>query len=258
METTIYKKHLYLNKAITFAISSEIIEYDISSAGFSLIKQYGLLPQSKIDMLSKLSKHERHIKIGKMQRKDKALSQQLNECFVEARRLFFSHNDLDESNVLSIKKDAIFTINKRCDNCDFGEIHFSEKNVYSSYAFFADCEFYYNNMTGELDIKNIDDAILEKHKDHMIVFIKTMFRHMETSSKETTLRYLRRFIDKYKARELELEYYREFTRISDYNVINRDEGDNIRYDNYWIDEIDNLDISYNYGNIIVPFLRATI
>ena len=258
MESKLYKKHLYLNKNIDFIIATEITEYDMKDGGYSLCKEYKLLPQKLLDELGELPKKERHIKIGKLQRKDKELSKMLNECFSEARRLFFSHNDLEDSDILSIKKDAIFVIGKTCSNCDFGKIHFRGKNVYSSYAYLADCEFYYNSMIDTIDIKNINDDVLKKHEKYMTSFIKKMFKHLETSSQEVTLRYLKRFIDNYKNFNQPLGYYREYTKDSVYNVLNREDDDTFIYDNYWDDKIEDLDISFNYNNIIIPFLRQTL
>lgn len=256
MDSQLYKKHSYLNKNVRFLVSTEITEYDISQAGYSLCKQYNLLPKSKMDTLESLSKKARHIKIGKYQRSDKTFSKQLTECFIEARRLFFSHNELIDDDILSIKKDAIFVIGKKCRYEDFGEIHFRPKNEYSSYGNFSDCEFYYNILLDKIDIKGISDELLEKHEEYMVYFIKKMFKHLEVDPKEVTLRYLRRFIDNYKNGNLPVGYYREFNKQSVFNVL--DEDDTLIYDNYWQDKIDELDISYNFHNVIVPFLRETI
>ena len=65
----LYEKHNYLNKDIEYLISREIIEYDIKSAGFNLIKQYKLLDDAKILHLESLSKKQRQITIGLYQKK---------------------------------------------------------------------------------------------------------------------------------------------------------------------------------------------
>ena len=99
---------------------------------------------------------------------------------------------------------------------------------------------------------------MKKHEKYMTSFIKKMFKHLETSSQEVTLRYLKRFIDNYKNFNQPLGYYREYTKDSVYNVLNREDDDTFIYDNYWDDKIEDLDISFNYNNIIIPFLRQTL
>ena len=113
-------------------------------------------------------------------------------------------------------------------------------------------------MIDTIDIKNINDDVLKKHEKYMTSFIKKMFKHLETSSQEVTLRYLKRFIDNYKNFNQPLGYYREYTKDSVYNVLNREDDDTFIYDNYWDDKIEDLDISFNYNNIIIPFLRQTL
>ena len=68
--------------------------------------------------------------------------------------------------------------------------------------------------------------------------------------------YLHDFIEYYKKRELDLEYYREFTTDSSFKV---NIGDNILYLSN-IDEtmIQNVDISYNFYNIILQALKVII
>ena len=61
--------------------------------------------------------------------------------------------------ILSIKNDAVFIINKKLINIEFGLIKFVEKNIYTSFYKINGIEYYYyySNFTKEeyLDIKGI-------------------------------------------------------------------------------------------------------
>lgn len=50
----------------------------------------------------------------------------LNDKFVEVRKWFFENNDIQDDDILSIKKDAIITT-KRCLATEFDNIRFVER-----------------------------------------------------------------------------------------------------------------------------------
>ena len=52
MVSELYKRTMYLNKNIEFIFGKEIIEYDIKSAGFNIIKKFKFLPEDKARGLS--------------------------------------------------------------------------------------------------------------------------------------------------------------------------------------------------------------
>lgn len=252
MSSDLYKRHGYLNKNIKFMFSSQIIEYDIASAGYSIVTEYNLLSKKDLKMLDSKTKTERKIILGLMQKNDKRLVKQMNECFVDARYRFFKANNIQDEEILSIKKDAIFCL-RPCTYTKFNNIEFKEKNIYSSYMYINNYELYYN--FNKLDIKGISDELLEYHNEYLISYIKTCFRNFEISSKETQLRVMKRFIDKYKRRELDVGYYREFNMFSKFREMNNDD---YLFNQYWEDKVFDLDISYNYINIVIPILNIAI
>ena len=247
MVTDLWKRDLYINNNIPFLFNKEIIEYDMKDAGFSLTKEFNLLTPELISKLNKYGKDKRKIELGKLQRDDSNYRDLLKEAFKSARKIFFELNDLDSLNIISIKKDAIFTT-KKCNETQIGEyIFFRPKNVYSSYIQIAkNMEFYYNENT--LDIKGLNEESIKLHEDYMISFIKKYFKMMETNDKDTVLKFVRNFIDKYKRKELEVGYYRLFNPRSNFELLNSDE---FEFMDYWEEDKDDLDISYNYMNILV-------
>lgn len=245
----VYLKHLFTNKNIKYLFCKEIIEYDMSSAGFNLSKEYKLLDNNVLTKLENMTKKERQYQLGWYQRKDKVFAKALTEAFVDMRRRFFEANNIQDEDILSIKKDAIFCT-RSCEVTKFNNVEFKEKNIYTSYMLLADCELYYNHM--KIDVKGIDDEVLLKHNDYMMKYIAMCFKHFETSSKETQLRFMRRFIDKYKSLDLELGYYRQFDRESLFI------SDDMMFDDYWEFKKDELDISYNFFKILVPLVHMAI
>jgi hypothetical protein len=107
----LYERSNWINPAYEYLFGKKIVEYDIQSAGFSLIKEYGLLDEKTIHDLDKVeSKKELVVKVGLIQKNNKEFAKKLSDAFKDARKRFFEANTLNEKNILSIKKDAFFTI----------------------------------------------------------------------------------------------------------------------------------------------------
>lgn len=250
---SIYKKDLFINENIPYIFNREITEYDMSDAGFSLIKQFKLLSDKEIKHLEKIGKQQRKVEIGLIQRENDTLKENLKVAFQEARRIFIEENKLDNNDIISIKKDAIITT-KVCYTNKIGDyINFRPKHNYTSFILLNKrLELYYSPY--EFDVKGISDELLNYHEDYMIKFLKTFFRYMENDSSSNTLEFLRRFIDKYKRRELELGYYRNFNQNSDFRVLN----DDTTYMEYWEEDINDIDITYNFYNILLKLIKIPL
>lgn len=251
-------KDRYLNKDIKFLINSTIIEYDMKDAGLSLIQKYKLLKKSEIKELLRLNsvsipnepkrgKYLANVKIGKMQKTNDKLKEGLKLGFALARDSFITSNNLDESCILSIKKDAFF-LTKVVKIEELDEfITFRKKNVYTGYLLIENIEIFYKD--GILDIKNIGDDTIKKHKDYFLSFLIKFFKKCESSSKEEVLRFLRIFIDKYKRLELDCEYYIEFKARGTYVY-----KDGVTTDIDFRQNKELYDISYNY-NILISLVQ---
>lgn len=240
---TFAQKDSWTNATIPFLFNRQIIEYDMKRAGLSLIKEYQLLPKETIKKIeSYRSKHEQDVIIGRMERTNKELVKAKKEAFTAAREQFYRLNDLEETDILDVRKDAIF-VTRNCPHNKFGEyIEFRPKNVYSSFLRVGKrkIELFYC-APDIIDVKGIKDEIVPLHKDGMLTFFTIFIRKMETGNTIDAIRYLRRMIDHYKNLELPLDYYREFDQGSSYRSIR-----NETVEEWWDDRVSELDISYNY------------
>lgn len=251
MTNKLYEHDLYINNNIEYLFNREIFEYDMKDAGYSLTREYKLLPKKTLDKLDKMKKQYRKVQIGKIQRVDESYKNLLKESFKNARKLFFIANELEEDDVISIKKDAIFTT-KRCTITKVGKfIDFRLKHTYTSYIQLPQrLEIYYN---GDVDIKGISEECLKLHKDYMVKFIKSYCHKMETKTTEQVLEYVSKFITDYKMKKLDVHYYRTFDHRSSF-ISNDGEIVFKEYDN---SNKENLDISYNF-KILLNFIKILL
>src|SRR5699024_841373 len=115
---------------------------------------------------------QRHIQVGVLQRDDKEFSKRLTDKFTEVRALFMMMNQLKDDSIISVKKDAIYTIGK-VKRTTFGKVKFMEKNHYSSYIRFPDItnlELYYGE--NGIDVKGMGDAAVNRHRLYMLEFLR--------------------------------------------------------------------------------------
>lgn len=226
------EKMNWLNPNIEYLFNDEIIEYDMKDAGFNIIKEYHLLPTQKIQELEMMGKgRERNIAVGNIRGHDKEFSKALGEKFAEARKIFITVNDIEDSSIVSVKNDAIFLIGT-AKRTKFGNIEFRRKNTYSSYVRLSNIrnlEIYYSS--DNIDIKGMGESAVNRHRLYMLSFIKEIISLIEVHDNKVKRRIIR-FIDQYKAGELDMEYYIEFNNASR-----------------------NVDAPFNYRNILIPFVQ---
>lgn len=228
-------KSTWLNPDIEYLFDDEIIEYDIRDAGFNLIQQFKLLPPEKIQELTKLGKGiERHIAIGKLQREDRDLSKSLSDHFTEVRKIFMEFNKLSDDNIISVKKDAIYTIGQ-CNKLKFGQVEFIPKNTYTSYIRFPNInnlELYYSSQT--IDVKGMSDSAVNRHRLYMLQFLREIISQTESHDPKAK-RTIMRFIDEYKSLQMDEAYYVEFNNVSK-----------------------NVNPIYNYAKILIPLTQIIL
>ncbi len=248
----LWNKELWTNPNIMFSFNTIINEYDIRQAGYSIANEFKQLDDTKLAKLERLDKDARHKQIGVWIRDDKEFAKKHKEGFVEARRRFFTENNLDEESIVAIKKDAIF-VKGDVDHTKVGEyIDFRKKNRYTSYIRLPNkIELYYYD--GNIDVKGIGQEAVETHNDGMMDLLRIIFKKIETDTQESQIRVIMRYINEYKSRRLPVNYYREFNASS--KILVADPESMMTFDDYWEDRKDELLISYNYFNVLIPILK---
>ena len=252
----LWERSIWLNSDIDFIFGSKIIEYDMKSAGLSLIKEYKLLDQKTIDELDKMDKIAKNKKIGLIQRDSKEFTEKLSLAFKEARRKFLLSNQLSPEAILSIKKDAIFVINTLCRNLEFGKIVFQPKNEYTTFFKLNKIEFFFNVDTRQVDLKGLGqgenlDRVLELHGPYLLDFMLrfAMFRESGTSTKKMRL-FLNNFIVNYRERNVNINYYRNLDKNLGFDLYDETVGEYITVTE--TNDIDHVNVMSNYVQYILP------
>ena len=114
---------------ISYLNSVFIYEMDLSKANINVLRTKNIIDQKTYEYLYNSERMVRQVYVGKLC-KDKRVSDALKEGILEAKRLLFEANDIKDYEVLSIKNDAVFLLNKIPKIRDFGLLHFVPKNKY--------------------------------------------------------------------------------------------------------------------------------
>lgn len=208
-----------------YIISRTIYEYDIRKANISVLFAEDHIGDDYYHFMNTMDKMEREIEIGYLIKNDYNIYTQLSEGIKKYRKLFFESNGLDDSDVVSIKNDAIFTM-KKCINTSFadGIVQFVEKNKYSSFAKLGNkLEVYFYsdqiNQLVSLDIKGISEKKLKLHHEYIATLIADVMLMMEKGMITDALTMIRGVYNDYVECKLDIGWYREFNADSLFKII---------------------------------------
>jgi hypothetical protein len=241
----------YLNKDILYLKNTQIAEYDIKSAGFTVIKSKGLLPKEEIQQLETIDKQQRNILIGKRILSFPRLSEEIITTLENVRKDFVVLNELYEDDILSIKKDAMFIIKKNPQVLQIGDFEFRPKTKYTSYCYVNQKEFYFSSLTDELDVKGISEESRELQKDYLLKDIKKILSMSEKLSTDQLFTFLKQYRSKYLNKQLNKEVYRDMSN-GKFSI------NGYYFDSVADEELENVDISQNYINYLVPLFKVLI
>lgn len=102
----LHLKNNYTNKDLKYIKNTIITEYDMESAGMNILTELGYFSEEDRKKLLSMDKLKRNVLIGKMLRKNPKMMEDLEKGFAEARRIFFQVNNIDEYDVVSVKRDS--------------------------------------------------------------------------------------------------------------------------------------------------------
>jgi len=252
----------YLNSSRLFEINSDIIEWDIKSAGMSIIQEYKMISQTKINKLLKLPKDTMNISVGLIGQKDKVFARDLEENFNTVIKLFMEQNNLDiDYDVISVKRDAVFTINREIKKDSIGEfITFIPKNRYHAYIYIKPFEFYlkrnkFPDIKGLSGDKETRNYLLSLHENGILNLIQELVQICETTNMDARKinNFCAEFVAMYKKRELDFDYYREFGTESKFKYVAFNNV--MMMDNINASVLRSIDITHNYQKIILPLIN---
>ena len=208
---------------LPFIISKNIYEYDIRKANISVLFAEDHIGEDYYHFMDTMDKHEREVEVGYLILNDQNVYNQLSEEVKKYRRLFMEQNELEDTDIISVKNDAIFTM-KRCANTKFadGIVQFIEKNKYSSFVKLGKIEVYFYsdqvNQQVSLDVKGISDDNLKLHHKYMATLIADVVLYMEKGMIQDALTMVQEIFNDYVEHKLDIEWYREFNASSTFKV----------------------------------------
>lgn len=220
----LYTKTYFTNKYIDYLVNMYIREYDIRRAGQSALLVSGYIDENKYKYLCSLSRYERQVQTGLLIRDDPVMDKARKGVIEETRRQFIEANMLEDGDILSIKNDAIYVIQKTPTVLKFfdGRMEFVAKNTYTSYYRYGRTEIYYFNdvVTNfeKVDVKNISDEALEMHREYFLDFLMYLFGLAQTSSRNEVICALQEMMTRLINMDLSLGYYREFNSRSKFKL----------------------------------------
>ena len=242
-------------------VKGYIHEFDLVKANISILLHKGLISQKQYEHLYNAPRMERQVAVGMMQKHDEALSKALLAGFGEAREMLYTANGIEMSDIVSVKKDAVFILNKIPKTTDFGCLHFTCRNTYTAfYKLLDNNEAYYTLMGNreKMDIKGIGDDTLKLHEGYMLDLLATIFSASMVSTNEA-ISVIQDISKLYLNWELDPRHFREFNNRSLYRTFYRLHGERA-----YITELPQrltesdkkyIDPSYNY--CLLQYLYAT-
>lgn len=269
MSNTIYTQTNYTSP-IYCVVGRYIYEYDIKHANISILHQAGEISDRTFDILQRCSKIDREIMIGKMLEKNSSkdavrLMNILDQGFMEARKNIIVSNHIEDEYILLTRKDSIFVLDRKLDITKFGEIEFVLKNIYTSYynlllnnlmIFYGKKEIGFMQHEPYLVIKGISQDMQLLHKNYMIKAITRFIDMAENTALDTVIFELKEFMQKYRNRELDIGYYREFNAFSRFHITVVINGLITEYGIADVSDIEdphNLNIGFNYEVLVRLF-----
>lgn len=252
MDINLYDRYNYSSN-IPFLFSTYIREYDIEKANINILFEKGVIDTDLYQYLLLAPREERQIRIGLLIKSDPKISDILKDGIIEAKHKLFLSNQLEAKDILSIKNDAVFVINKRLSNTDFDLIHFVCKNSYTSFMRVFNMEFYYQldrvSQKEILDIKGLGKDNLKLHEEYMTDFLLYFFNIIETENIENVITNFINFYNSYINLELPIRYYRNYNSQSKYSIL---------HSNFLLEEIEDTESNKRQLNIShnMNFLRV--
>ena len=218
----LYENMNYLS-TYPFVINNYIREYDLSAANINALYTNGYFDKSTYELFKSYNKKKREVEIGLLIKRDSRVYEIISSGIINAKKLLFESNNIQDNEVLTIKNDAVFIISKELVNTVFDNYEFKCKNLYNTYLRILDLEIYYRDSLNSddifFDIKGISDDKLCLHTA-MISLISEVCYRVQRYDKSDNIRFIMNIYENFLHRRLPIEYYRNLDSFSKYTIIN--------------------------------------
>lgn len=223
MVSTLHEFIFYIAKDIPFILNKYIREYDMSKANISVLLQAGAISKELYDTLYNAPRMVRQCTIGDMELRDPNITKIKKDGIAYYKKLFFESNDIQDQDVLSIKNDAIFLINKIPTVTQFDDyINFKFKNEYTSYYNLNGIELYYYyhriNQNEYISVKGINDSRLVLHANYFLEFLLAIFQTAQIEPIKDVIEFGNKFYQEYINMNLDVNFYRNFDSESKFKI----------------------------------------
>lgn len=233
-------------------LDGRIRVYDITAANISILIDSGNLDPDTYNRLKAGNKMDREVFIGKLIGSKPEIGEVLKQGILEAKKVFFAMNSIEDDEVLEIDNDSVTILGDRPINHlkIFNHTSFREDATFSSYYRVRNSKYLYycNRVAGieSLKVKGISDGAIQLHARYMLDFLKELFFTAQFDGIQKALYLLSSFYNSYINSSLPIEYYRTLDSRSVFEIQNFD-----RYGTYSLmnppmfNQRKLLDISYN-------------
>ena len=263
MASNLWQNHSYLNKNITHILSSYITEYDIAKANIHILYEAGVLNKEQFDYLYNTDRMTRQVTIGNMIKRDRRIYDVISKGIIDSKKKLFISNEIQDFDVLSIKNDAVFLIDRQLEYTEFGIVEFKPKNVYTSYFNLNNVELYYHYSyeSGReyYDIKGISDEKLMLHQNSFLEMLLVVCETIERESVVNAAALLSSIYEDYLNLKMDISYYRTFDSRSVYEYKKMSTIYTYTTDMASNNDLKYLDISYNLNIMrnMISYLMAS-
>ena len=243
---------LIFKSDIKYLKNKRIKEYDIVSGGYNISKAEGLVEDEDLQLkLDKSDKKKRQILLGLYARDNKNFTKNLHEGFRKYVNAFIVLNEINESNIVAINKDSVLLYNSNINRLKFKNVRFTCRGEYTSYLKLGNLQFFYSSVTKEKLVKGIS---IDSIKETLLEEVFTVLALAEANPREKVFKYLYDLRQSYVRKELTNTYYKELSSNNGYKFDRVVAGMQFYAENVTEDDVifDQLDITYNYKNIIIP------
>lgn len=247
---------------IQFLIDTNIYEYDISKANINILRDANVLTEDQYQYYYQAPRMIRQVAIGKLLGQNPEVKSILKNGITNARKVFQEMNDINDSEILAIRNDAITIVGRPAYNLQITDrVAFREAGHFTSYYKINYQEYFYMydvvTQNENLEVKGLGDSSISLHSNFMLEFLTELFYSAQIEGPKIAISLLQMFYNNYINRLLDVGYYRELNSQSKYRFLVSDKNVSLRsiYTD-WLTNYDKRYIDIGFNESILRYLNS--